>query len=222
MCTSAADDGLAASPPPAANSTSATVSVPLAEARTRIFGALQGQEVPLQVLHHPKIGHQFQDFVLYTNEQQGIDNRFRPSDDQGNSDGVGPLKVTHLPPGTVEAALVAYVALPEAARTNDLLLSHGRMGYHDYWRAPEYQRAGEGLPYRADYIVHFAPVNSTTTRLEVIAFGAWVLDGKEWRVLAGQDGLGLPWPRKVDKMRDVLPSRVDKEVVLAHLLKLAE
>ena len=215
--------GEAAALPPAAP-VGATVAGSVMTVRARLFAALQGAEVPLQTLSHPELGRQFQAFVLYTNEaaRPSIDATFQPVDKLGSTDFSAPPSTARLPPGTADAALVAYLALPPAARAHDLLVQHGRLGYDQYWRAPEYQSAGPALPYRADYILHFAPDGTDRTYLEVIAFGAWVLDGKEWRVTAAQDGLGLPWPRRVDKQRDVLPSRADKQTVLAALLKLLD
>ena len=124
-----------------------------------------------------------------------------------------------MPPGTADAGLVAYIALPATARAQDLLISHSRRGTGGFWAASEYQRDGKTLPYCADYIVHFASTGPDSTRVQLFGIGAVVADGTEWRTAAAQDGLGLPWPRKFDKQRPVLPSLADKQAVLAALAK---
>ena len=204
-----------APPLPAAT---ATVPLPLPTVRARIFSALQGAEVPLQVLHHPELGLQFDGFVLYTNENHRIDYEFRTSDGL-NFDPAVPMNVKLLPPVTVSPALLAYIALPEAARSADLYFSRAR---YPFWSVAEYQRDGQPLPYLCDHILHFTAASATSTQLEVITLHARILDGKEWRIAADQDGLGLPLPRHLPRSRDVAPAASDQQQVLAQLVKLTE
>lgn len=200
----------------------ATVAQPLATVRARIFAALQGKEVPLQVLNHPELGPQFDDFVLYTNEQQRIDYGFRQIDDGHgvtSSDEV-PMNLDKQPPGTITAALREFITLPVPARAADLLFQRGR---GPFWSVPEYRDAqNQPQPYTCDHIIHFTALAPDRTQIEVIALNSRILDGKEWRVSAGQDGLGLPWPRRMPRSRDVPPSATDQQQVLAQLVKLGE
>ena len=203
----------AATPVPAAT---ATVPLPLAEARRRVWAALQGREVPLQVLHHPELGPQFDDFVLHPNDQRWIDYNFRTLDGL-NAAPEQPMSVKLLPPVTVSPALLAYIALPDEARTADLYFSRGR---GPFWPAAEYQRDGQPLSYTCDHIIHFTALAANSTQLEVIGLHSRVLDGKEWRLAAGQDGLGLPLPRRLPRSRDVAPAASDQQQVLAQLVQL--
>lgn len=195
----------------------ATVPLPLATVRARVVAALQGNEVPLQVLRHPALGPQFDDFVLHQNNQQWVDYQFRTLDGL-NAAPEAPMSVKLLPPVTVSAALRAYIALPDADRAADLYFSRGR---GPFWSVAEYQRAGHALPYTCDHLIHLAAASAGSTRIEVIALRSRVLDGNEWRLAAGQDGLGLPLPRRLPRSRDVTPAATDQHQVLAQLVKLA-
>ncbi|MDO7873573.1 hypothetical protein Q5H93_02430 [Hymenobacter sp. ASUV-10] len=200
----------------------ATVAQPLATVRAHIFAALQGKDVPLQVLSHPELGPQFDDFVLYTNEQQRIDYEFRQLDKGGavmSSDEV-PMNLDNEPPATITPALREFITLPVPGRTADLLMQRGR---GPFWSVPEYHDAqNQPLPYTCDHLVHFTAQDEERTQIEIISLNSYVQDGKEWRLSAGQDGLGLPWPRRMPRSRDVLPSVTDQQQVLAQLVKLAE
>lgn len=209
------DAAAGAALPPA----TAVVAQPLAVVRARIWAALQGQEVALQVLHHPALGPQFDDFLLYPNEQQRIDNRFRRYDGLNSADTVA-MHLGDEPPATITPALRAYITLPVRARATDLLLQRGP---GPFWPVPEYRDAqGQPLPYTCDHIVHLTALDAARTQLEIITLGSRVLDGKEWRLAAGQDGLGLPWPRRMPRSRDVAPSAADQQQVLARLVQLAQ
>lgn len=212
----AASDPNAGAAVPAAT---AVVAQPLPAVRSRIWAALQGKEVDLQVLHHPELGPQFDDFILYSNEQQRIDYRFRRYDYFNSSDTVA-MHLGYDPPATVTSALRRYIKLPVPARAADLLLQRGP---GPFWPVPEYQDAqGQPLPYTCDHIVHLTALDATRTQLEVITVGSRVLDGKEWRLYGGQDGLGLPLPRRLPRSRDVAPSATDQQAVLARLVQLAQ
>jgi hypothetical protein len=214
--------GEAAPDPPAGAAVpaaTATVAQPLATVRARIWQALQGPEVALQVLHHPALGPQFDDFLLHPNEQQRIDYHFRRYDGLNVADTVA-MHLRDEPPATITPALRRYIALPVPARAADLLLQRGR---GPFWPVPEYRDAqGQPLPYTCDHIVHFTALDATHTQLEIITLGSRVLDGKEWRLDGGQDGLGLPWPRRMPRSRDVAPSAADQQQVLARLVQLAQ
>lgn len=199
--------------------TTATVAQPLATVRSRIWAALQGREVDLQVLHHPELGPQFDDFILYANNQQAIDYHFRRYDGLNVADTVT-MHLRDEAPVTITPALRRYITLLAPARAADLLLQRGP---GPFWPVPEYQDAqGQPLPYTCDHIVHFTALDATHTQVEIITLGARVLDGKEWRLAAGQDGLGLPWPRRMPRSRDVAPSAADQQQVLARLVQLVE
>lgn len=222
MCSSAADDNLTPVAAPIGLPITATVALSPAAARARLWAALAGTEENPWRLERPALGAQFKEFFLSGNEedQKSVDAEFQPLLKGGGNDYTAPLTLSVLPPNTADAGLAAYIGLPVAARAQDLLISHSRRGWHDYWHVVEYQQAGTPQQYSVDYIVHLAPVGSDSTKLHLFGVKATVLDGKEWRILAGQDGLGLPWPRHVDKRRDVLPSPTDKRAVLATLVKL--
>lgn len=200
----------------------ATVAQPLATVRGRIVAVLQGREVPLQVLSRPELGPQFDDFILYTNEQQRIDNEFRQFDNGQavmSSDEV-PMNLTQQPPATVTPALRELITLPVPDRTADLLMQRGR---GPFWSVAEYQdKQGQSLPYTCDHIIHFTVLAPARTQIEVIALHSRVLDGKVWQLYSGQDGLGLPWPTRRPRSRDVAPSAADQQQVLAQLVKLAQ
>ncbi len=195
----------------------ALVPLPPATASARVYAALQKAEVPLQVLTHPELGPMFSNFVLYDNKQSRIDNGFRVRPEGDYSEKVYPLTLANQPPVTITPALQAYVALPEADRAADLLMSIGR----DYWPSPDYQRGGQPLPYSCDFILHFGPANGGTL-LEVIALGSRIQDGKEWRIAADQDGLGIPRPRRLPRVRNVAPAPHENQAVLAQLVKLLQ
>lgn len=202
-------------PPPAAAAT-ATLPMPPATASARVYAALQKNEVPLQVLNHEALGPMFRNFVLYTNQDERIDMRFRPRPENDYSDRVIPMTVSHLPPVTVGPALRAYVGLPVAERKHDLLMSVGR----EYWDTPDYRRDGQALPYACNFILHFGSDGASGTVLEVIGIDSRIQDGKEWRIAAAQDGLGLPLPRHLPRVRDAAPAPHDNRVVLDQLVKL--
>lgn len=191
-------------------------------ARARIFAALQGKEVPLQVLSHPELGPQFDDFILYTNEQQRIDYEFRQLDKGGavmSSDEIT-MNLDHQLLATITLALREFITLPVPARAADLLMQRGR---GPFWSVSEYHDAqNQPLPYTCDHLIHFSALAADRTQIEVIALHSYIHDGKEWRLAAGQDGLGLPWPRRLPRSRDVPPSATDQQQVLAQLVKLAE
>jgi|GEM_PF-5003070 len=200
----------------------ATVAQPLAIVRARIFAALQGKEVPLQVLSHPELGPQFDDFILYPNEQQRIDYEFRQLDKGGavmSSDEV-PMNLDHQPPATITPALREFITLPVPGRAADLLMQRGR---GPFWSVPEYYDAqNQPQPYTCDHIIHFTAQGTDRTQIEVITIHSYIHDGKEWQLSSGQDGLGLPWPRRMPRSRDVPPSATDQQQVLAQLVKLGE
>jgi hypothetical protein len=178
--------------------------------------------VPLQVLNHPELGPQFNDFILYTNEQQRIDYEFRQIDDGHGIISLDevPMNLNNEPPATITPALREFITLPVPARAVDLLMQRGR---GPFWSVPEYHDAqNQPLPYTCDHLIHFTAQGPAHTQIEVIALNSYIHDGTEWRLDSGQDGLGLPWPRRMPRSRDVPPSATDQQQVLAQLVKLGE
>jgi hypothetical protein len=135
-----------------------------------------------------------------------------------NSSDDVPISTAFHAPVTVTTALLAYLALPAAARAQDVYLNPTPR-----WSTAEYPAAkDQPLPYTCAYLLHFLPVSADTTRLEVIAIDANIIDGTRFGFKTDRDGLGMPWPGWVPRYRDAVPSLTDQQQVLARLVALAQ
>ncbi|MBF9221267.1 hypothetical protein [Hymenobacter ruricola] len=193
----------------------AVLPLPMQTVRARLRQRLQSTR-PVQAPAHPEYGPQFAQFSLATNETQRIDYLFRRYDRFNSSDEV-PMSTAFHAPATVTTALLAYLALPVAARAPDLYLSPTPR-----WPVPEYVSAqGQPLPYTCDYLLHLRAVGADSTGLEIIAIDSNVIDGTRFGIKNDRDGLGWPRPGRVPRYRDVRPSLTDQQQVLSQLVKLA-
>ena len=193
----------------------AVLPLALPSLRARLLRRLQSPDALLAPAH-PEYGPQFAQFALATNEGQRLDNLFRRYDPFNSSDEV-PMSTAFHAPVTVTTALLAYLALPAAARAPDVYVDPDRR-----WPTADYANAqGQPLPYRCAYLLHFRPVTPGRTGLEVIAIDAHVVDGTRFGLKTDRDGLGVPWPGRVPRYRDVVPSLADQRQVLDQLVKLA-
>ena len=193
----------------------AVLPLPVQTVRARLLQRLQSAR-PAEAPAHPEYGPQFAQFGLATNESQRLDYLFRRYDRFNSSDEV-PMSTAFHASATVTTALLAYLALPVAARAPDVYVNPTPR-----WAVAEYTDAqGQPLPYSCAYLLHLRAVGATSTGLQLIAIDSNVIDGTRFGFKTDRDGLGWPWPGRVPRYRDVLPSLTDQQQVLGRLVALA-
>lgn len=190
--------------------------LPLPALRMRLLARLASTD-PLTFPAHPEMGPQFTSYELATNDTHRIEHLFQRYDRFNSSDRT-PISTAFHAPVTVTTRLLAYLALPLAARAQDVYINPAQR-----WSTQEYVNAqGQPLPYSCGYLLHFRPATERATWLEVIAIDSSLLDGTRFGLKTDRDGLGWPLPGQVPHYRDVAPSLTDQRQVLAQFVQLAQ